>query len=271
MKSRTSPFKWFAVCTVMSWVAWTIARSGIEGGFYELQAPVWVATSHVSDMLQYWTLRAQPKTWLMEAVRDLGRKNVLLEQKLQSCNDAEAALYHLESLCALPQADGFYYEAARVCRRDLSAWWQHMVIRKGRKDGIVEGAGVVGACGVVGKIVEVHESTSVVELITSPYFRTVVRRENDPQPFIFRGGVNATFAAPKGEVTEILSTEAPFKVVSCGMGGVFPDGLSVGEVKCLQIDAGGMFCRGDVELSRALLTLREVAVLLPTHAIQEDS
>ena len=61
----------------------------------------------------------------------------------------------------------------------------------------------------------------------------------------------------------IISTGAPRRLVSSRLGGVVPDGLTIGWADRLTPNPDGLLKRGKVILNKRLLGLKEVAVLLP--------
>jgi rod shape-determining protein MreC len=172
----------------------------------------------------------------------------------------------------LPSRREFRYEVARVVRRDLSAWWQQIVIRKGKDFDIPVGAAVVFSGGVVGRVVEVGALTSRVELVTSPNFRMAANFEGDERPVVYQGLPQSGFGDSRGTVRDapqdvVASTQIPLKLVSTRLGGTFPPGLMVGRVSWLEPGSTGIFQSGEVELDARLLSLREVAVLIPLYPI----
>ncbi|MFP4283184.1 MAG: rod shape-determining protein MreC, partial [Opitutales bacterium] len=154
-------------------------------------------------------------------------------------------------------------------------WWQEFVIRKGRRDGVREGYAVVFAGGVVGRVKEVHTYTAVVELLTSPNFRVAAHFEGDLRPIQFQGGRNQPLSDPRGLLTNVppdvhSPDNAPRRVVSSRLGGVFPDGLTLGYAERLELEENGLFQRGEARLDARLLSLREVAVLIPLNPPAEE-
>ena len=63
----------------------------------------------------------------------------------------------------------------------------------------------------------------------------------------------------------------PLKLVSTRLGGTFPPGLMIGRVNWLEPGSTGIFQAGTVALDPSLLSLREVAVLIPLYPIDIDS
>jgi len=207
---------------------------------------------------------------MLVAGRDLSRLAASYELRLQELEPLQAEVLRLENLLKLPPQPAYRYEPARVARRDLSGWWQRLVIRKGRNYGISVGAPVVFSGGVVGRVVEVHQYTAVVDLITSPTFRLAAAAEGDTRPLSYQGGINDSFRTPRGTVefvpTDIFANAAaPKRLVTSGLGGVFPGGLTLGEIVSLEPSTDGLFKSGEVRLDERLGHLTEVTVLVPLN------
>jgi len=158
------------------------------------------APSYIRDLQEYWSLRLHTRTGLIEAGRDLARVNASYALSIQQNAELQAEVARLEGMLRMPARPQFRVEPARVVQRDFSAWWQRLVIRKGRDAGIEVGAPVVWAEGVVGRVSEVRAYTSVVELISNPGVRLAALVEGDPQPVSFQGGVNPAFGPARGTV-----------------------------------------------------------------------
>jgi rod shape-determining protein MreC len=129
---------------------------------------------------------------------------------------------------------------------------------------------VVFAGGVVGRVTEVHRYTSVVDLITSPTLRLAASVEGDTRPVSYQGGLNASFGSPRGTVDFVpldvyASPSAPKHLVTSGLGGIFPPGLSLGDIIRLEPSADGLFKSGEVRLDPRLGDLTEVTVLIPLN------
>ena len=269
---QAKPFVTLAIVVA----AWLLVPVGVKtflrASFFELTAPVTVSASYARDLQEYWSLRLHSKNELIEAGRDLARLNSSYEVAIQQNAALEAEIDRLESLLRLPSFKEYRYEHARVARRDFSGWWQRILIRKGKNFGIPEGAPVVFTGGVVGRVTEVHATTAVVELISSPNVRLagVVESDSLGRPLSFQGGDNHTFAPPTGTVElvplDIIATpNLPKRLVTSGQGGVFPPGLTLGLITKLEIDSDGLFKSGEVKLDERLGSLTEVTVLVPLN------
>ncbi len=239
-----------------------------QASFYEFQAPVNVAASKAKDLQTYWDLRSRSRNELIEANRDLARQNAFYQVSLQRQYSLEREIERLEQLLRLPREDGYHLEVARVARRDLTVWWQQLVVRKGQNHNIPVGAAVIYEGGVVGRVREVHAYTSVVELVSSPGFRMAANVEGKDAPVTYQGLANPPLAPPRGEVLNIppdvrLASGGALRLVSSPLGGIFPQGLTIGEVISLEPGPDGYFQRGTVRLNPDLSSLNEVAIVVP--------
>lgn len=253
-------------------VAWLLVPTALKritrAGFFELQAPLQTTASYVRDLQDFWSLKTRSKNELIEAGRDLARLNAAYEARLQQDAALRGELERLERILKLPIPPGHRAEPARVVLRDFSSWWQRLVIRKGRNYGITEGSPVIYAGGVVGRVREVYAYTAVVELVSSPGVRIAATADGDTRPISYQGGVNPTYGPAVGVVEyvplDIFATPAvPRRLVTSGLGGVFPPNLTIGYITKVEPSSDGLFKSGDVRLDPALASLNEVTVLVP--------
>ena len=250
------------------WVAPAIIKSFVRASFDEFQAPVWIVSSYLDELGNFLSKTSNSKRELISTGRDLARQKAFYELKIQQNSTLEEEVERLESILNMPNRIDFRYEVARVINRDLNLWWQQITIQKGKNYGIIKGAAVVFEGGVVGRVIEVHFLTSKVELISSPYFRMAASFENDGRPVVYQGVLQHGFGNPVGEVSDApedlrASSLRPIRLVSTGLGGTFPSGLTIGNVAWMEPGSSGIFQTGEVRLDKRLLNLHEVTVLIP--------
>ncbi len=266
--SRLRPLLILALFLAAWWLAPVAVRSFSRASFSTFEAPGLIAYSRVKDLQDFWSLRDHSQDDLIAAGRDVQRHANDADLQLRQAAATSAENQRLSEMLHLPPPPGFRCEVARVIRRDETAWWQQITIRKGLSSGIAPGQGVVFAGGIVGRVKSADEFTAVVELITSPSFRVAANLGEDPNPVIFQGVVTAPFHSPTGEVHQVpptlhITPGTPLLLTSSRLSGVFPDGLPLGEVELLAPGTDGLFQVGEVKLDSRLASLQEVAVLVP--------
>jgi len=155
-------------------------------------------------------------------------------------------------------------------------WTQRIRIDKGRRDGLRLHCPVLSERGLVGRIVEVTESTADVLLITD--VNSQVACAFDPDIPSARGIVAG---GGRGDMRDsrlrLLATVEPLqllylgrdvalpddvKVVTSGLGGVYPRGIPIGRLVSASPDAGGLYQRGRIVPFTDFATLRYVAVMV---------
>ncbi len=246
----------------------TVVKRFARLSFYEFQAPLDVAASYGRDLQDFWAVRTRSNAELVAAARDLQRLNASYELRLQDDARLRAEITRLEGLLRLPSYPEFRPEPARVVRRDFTVWWQRLVVRKGNNHNIRVGSPVIYVGGLVGRVSEVHATTAVIELISSPGVRLAAAFEGDDRPVSFQGGINPPMR-PAEAVIEFVPLDvfatpaAPRRLVTSGIGGVYPPGLHVGEVYQLEPSTDGLFKSGRARLDPRLGRITEVTILVP--------
>ncbi len=256
---------------------WILVPSAVRRfnreAFVEFQAPALHLLGKSRDMATFWEKKSRNVEEMAAAGRDLARINAALEIKINALEDIRRENVRLREITRYNVPAEYMSVVARVATRDSSSWWQRIVIRKGRNDGIRPGAPVVFGNTVVGRVTAVHLTTSEVDLVTSPGFRCTAYLEGDDQNHIVlvNGVASNSLGTAKARVSVIprdysMPAGQPTRVFTTGMGGVFPSRLVIG-----YLDGGtyatqvGSFKESLLIPSRDLYNLQEVSVLVPLH------
>jgi len=270
--SQYRPLLVLAIFLALWWLAPVAVRSFSRTSFSLFEAPGWAAYSRLKNLQDYWSLRGHSQTELIEAGRDATHHANAASLQVQEDEALRYENARLAQLLKLPDGQGFHYEYARVIRRDETAWWQQILINKGRRDGVAPDQGVVFAGGVVGRVSHqpdsVLETQAWVELSTSPSFRIPASLGYDSNPIIFQGVETAPFHAPTGEAHNVslsfaLPETGPVPLVTSNNAVIFPAGLIIGLVDNLAPGDDGVSKTAMVKLDPRLRNLYEVAVLVP--------
>lgn len=272
---RQRPFAVLGIVLVLWLLVPAALKRLAQVSLFEFGAPADFAASYARDLQQYWSLRTRSTNELIQTARDLANLNASYEIRIQENDTLREEVHRLQDILRLPSSADYRTEIARVVRRDFTTWSQRLVIRKGRNAAIPVGAPVIFTGGVVGRVSEVYAYTAVVDLISSPTLRIAAMVDGDSRPFSFQGGPNPPFAQARGSVEFVpldifASPESPKRIVTAGLGGVFPPGIVIGHVQNLELDTGGLFKSGNVLLDPRLNELHEVAVLVPLNPEQQE-
>jgi len=265
---QSKPFITLGVLLLAWLIIPTVFKRFARASFYELQAPIEVSASYARELQDFWSLRTRSNTELIAAGKELSGITARYEHAAGENAALRREIDRLETLLQLPSFANYRSEPARVVSRDLTSWWQRLVIRKGSRHGITVGVPVIYSGGVVGRVAEVHTHTSVVNLISSPEVRLAASFEADDRPISFQGGINPPLSRPQGAVEFVpldlyASAADPKPLITSGLGGMFPRGLRLGTVIRLEPSPDGLFKTGRVEIDAKLAELTEVIVLLP--------
>ncbi|BDU19946.1 rod shape-determining protein MreC [Dyella sp. GSA-30] len=155
-------------------------------------------------------------------------------------------------------------QLARVIGMDLGTNQQRLVVNLGARDDIKQGQVVIDAHGVIGQIVEVLPTTSIVMLVTDPNHATPVMVERTGLRTVAYG-VREGDQLSLPNVPMAADIRAGDKLLSSGLGGRFPPGFPVGEVLSVGQSQSGMFLEArarptaDIDRSDDVLILHDQA------------
>ena len=155
-------------------------------------------------------------------------------------------------------------QLARVIGVDLGAYRYQLTLNVGARDGVKPGQPVIDAHGVMGQVKEVLPTTSVVMLVTDPAHAIPV--------VIQRSGLR-TVAYGSRDGDQLTLPNIPLaadvrvgdKLLTSGIGGRFPPGFPVGEIRAVAPALTGMFQlaraqpAADIDRSEDVLLLHDQA------------
>ena len=133
---------------------------------------------------------------------------------------------------------------ATVIARNPDQWEEKIILDKGSAQGVEVNMAVQTATGLVGKVVLVTPFTSEVELLftNNPNYRvsSMILGEKEEVYGLIEG-----YDVERGElmmkrIDSDASIEEGEKVVSSGLGGIFPKGILIGEVTEVTTDDFGL-------------------------------
>ena len=147
-----------------------------------------------------------------------------------------------------PTLDKYEKVGATVINRNPTAWSRTLTLNRGSKDGIVVNDPVIGALGLIGKVISVSSTTSEVLLILDG--------EGQVSALVRSSTGNGTFGIVQGTYkhTSRLTSEGNLQmlfkrddnvnagdlVLTAGVGGVYPQDVPIGKVIEIQLDPAGL-------------------------------
>ena len=171
----------------------------------------------------------------------LREQNLRLSMELVELRESKLENERLRGLLNFKQANQAAgdYLAAKVIARDPDRITNTILIDIGQTDGVAERMPVVTADGLVGRVLEVHGWTAVVQLLLDRNCRVsaIVQRQSRTQGIVMVE--DGTFYL--SHVPLRSDVEEGDVVVSSGLGGIFPGGLMVGTVTGLGDEEQGLF------------------------------
>ncbi len=189
-----------------------------------------------------------------------------LRNEIRQLKALEQENAELRRLLALPAGPGYRLLAAQVVARALGGWWEMARLNKGLSAGLARDMPVISAEGLVGRIVEVSGNTADVLFLVDPHTRVSAKLARMDAFGIVRGqGVSL-----QGDSLcrmDFIMKEADIlpgdEVVTSGLGGVFPAGLTIGYVEKVYLDRSGLYQHADIVPAADLKNITVVFVVLP--------
>ncbi|MEW6377547.1 MAG: rod shape-determining protein MreC [Thermodesulfobacteriota bacterium] len=197
----------------------------------------------------------------------LQKENVMLKERIAQLEKEnhemrEMALAHerLKRLLKFREKIPLSVVAAEVIGQDPSSWFKSVTINKGEKDGVRQGMAVIAPEGVIGQILKTAPYHSTVLLLTdyNSAIDSIVQRTR-AKAIVEGKGENQC------QLKYLLRTEevaAGDIVVTSGLGGNFPKGLMVGEIRSVDKKGHGIFQYAELVPSVDLTKLEEVLVIM---------
>jgi rod shape-determining protein MreC len=146
---------------------------------------------------------------------------------------------------------------ARVVARDPSPQYRSVVVSGGLAQGVEMYMPVVGERGAAGKVVQVLEGMAMVQLLRDPSSRTSVMVSGSRAVGILQTENGRDFFV---RLRSHEDAGARDTIVTSGLGGIYPKGLTVGIVKKID-DSNHLFKRAYIDFSVNFDKLEEVFVM----------
>jgi rod shape-determining protein MreC len=206
-----------------------------------------------------------PRGELLKEIESLRRENQ--ELKVQNLQAAATARENdqLRALVGWQRQQPWKLKLASVVLRDPANWWRTIQIDLGKRDGMTTNLPVLTSDGLVGRVSSVGYTRSQVVLIGDPNCRISARVVNPARDM----GIISPIGPLENSLVNLgyLSGNANLKsgqaVVTSGEGGIFPPGITIGQIVDSRQVEIGLYTEARVKLSANLGALEQVWVLFP--------
>ena len=207
---------------------------------------------------------------LDEENRNLRTENVRLQTEIRQMDYLRTENDRYREMLAFRDQQSFRLLACRVIERDVSNWWNSVLVDRGWNDdpNLAQDQPVVTPRGVVGKTGTVGRSTTRVMLISDENCKVSVLTESAGARGILLGDTPLNGGSPLCRMT-FVTRESKFsvgeRVLTTGLGGTFPPNLLVGTVieapSLTSEKNSGLYREGKVAPAAELNDLREMFIL----------
>jgi rod shape-determining protein MreC len=170
----------------------------------------------------------------------------------------------LKELLATQHSLELNVQLARVIDVDLGSYRHRMLLNVGARNDVKKGQVVIDAHGVMGQVVEVMPRTSLVMLVTDPDHAIPVMIERTGLRTVAYGSRDGGLLSLPN-ISMAADVRPGDKLLTSGLGGRFPPGFPVGEIRSVEPAASGMFLEGrarptaDLDRSEDVLLLHDQA------------
>lgn len=205
-----------------------------------------------------------PRSQLLKQIQSLRQQNQELLVRQQQANATLEENNRLRAQLGWEQQQPWRLKLANVVLRDPANWWKTVQIDAGTRDGVHDGCPVLTSDGLVGRVSSAGYVHSQVVLLGDPNCRVSALVEDSQHDI---GVLSATgpLINSMADLT-YLSGGANLKsgqeVVSSGLGGIFPEGIPIGQVVDSWQADYGLYTQARVKLSANLGALNQVWVVL---------
>ena len=192
--------------------------------------------------------------------RQLKQKIAGLQEEINSYREMVYEVGRLKKLLALEETLVHSTVAARVISNERSSLFKTIIIDKGTDDGLKEGLAVMTHDGIVGRIIEASWNVSRVLLVTDYNSNIDALVQGSRAQGIVQGGGHQPCRLKYVQRTD--EVKAGDRVVSSGLGGIFPKGLMLATVVTAEKRETGLFQHIEVAPTADFSKLEEVLVLV---------
>lgn len=203
--------------------------------------PIYRVAALPSDVARSVGTAVTSQQHLIDENRDLRQSLLLAQVRLNRLNTLSDQNRRLQGLLEAQKRLGMSVQLARLVDIDLDPSRRRIVIDAGSNQGASVGQPVIDAFGLLGQLVEVLPNTSVAMLVTDPSHAVPVTIERTGLRTIAVGNKQSGDLLELSNIPTSADVQVGDKLITSGLGGRFPAGFPVGEIREVSNDRTGMF------------------------------
>ncbi len=275
-REKKRPYGWLILLVIISLVLTTVyAREGESGPLHHARVAVQTVVTPVGNAgewvmtplrnFAYWISDLGVSRSELQDLRaqnaDLRAQVVDLQEQVNETSDTAALTKEAED-------SGYKGVTATVIGLPTNAWEQVIVVSKGVSDGIKLDMPVLGPNGLLGQVVQVGPNYAKVRLITDQKSGIASYLQRNRISGITRGSISGDLSL------DFVSMEATVvagdTVITSGVGGVFPKGLVIGQVRKVDNQVNTLYRSVAIEPANDMATVESVIILTDTAPATND-
>lgn len=193
--------------------------------------------------------------------RELRHSYAFMQFQLRHLKVLEEENERLRNLIGFQKASPMRLIPCQIASIEIDLWRRAFWISKGTNDGVREGAAVITPQGIAGRVVRASRSTACFLPITDEKITLDgALAKNGIQGLVQGNGSDLVNFLYIPKESGIVPGD---EVVSTGLEGVFPQGLSIGVITEVRTEKNGLFFRATIKASSPPFSLREAFVVSP--------
>ena len=207
-----------------------------------------------------------PRADLVKQIDQLEHENQLLKIHAQQFDELERENNRLRQALTYAKSMPWKLKFARVAGRDPANWWKNLKIDAGSRDGIITNSPVLTPDGLVGRISEVGYTQSQVVLLGDPDCRVAVMIEDNREQGVIAPSTSNPLdytIVDMGFISRNSKLSPGQRIITSGIGGVFPKGIPVGQIIDFRSVGYGLYNEARVKLHVKMNSLEEVWIKMP--------
>ena len=211
---------------------------------------------------------------LAERVDQLESENAELQTQLQETSEIQAENAEMAGILGLAEEEELEVMGATVIGESPVDFEWAVFVDKGSDDGVTVDMPVIGDSGLVGRVVQVFDTTSKVMLLIDPDSKVSARLSSTRETGLIEGQreelLRFTLIGADAEITPTEPVETSGYQFDEGYTGLFPSGIPIGEVERREASDDGVTVRVLVRPNVDFSRLDKVGIVTEVTDLAEE-